>query len=84
MIRSIQAFAVAGALVAATALTAAPTLAQQVTLKLHVFIPPPANPYKTFLKPWADKVAKESNGKLKIELYPSSSLAANHRSSSTR
>jgi TRAP-type C4-dicarboxylate transport system substrate-binding protein len=74
MIRSIQAFAVAGALVAATALTAAPTLAQQVTLKLHVFIPPPANPYKTFLKPWADKVAKESNGKLKIELYPSMQL----------
>ena len=29
------------------------TTGPAVTLKLHVFIPPPANPYKTFLKPWA-------------------------------
>lgn len=58
----------------ATTLIATPTLSQQVTLKLHVFIPPPANPYKTFLKPWADKVAKDSGGKLKVQLYPSMQL----------
>ena len=74
MIRSIKALAAAGALAAASALTATPALSQQVTLKLHVFIPPPANPYKTFLKPWADKVAKDSGGKLKVQLYPSMQL----------
>ncbi|MBT5051558.1 MAG: TRAP transporter substrate-binding protein [Rhodospirillaceae bacterium] len=74
MRKRIALLSVAGAAFAAAALFATPTLSQQVTLKLHVFIPPPANPYKTFLKPWADKVAKESNGKLKVELYPSMQL----------
>ena len=64
MMRTIQAVTAAGAMVAAMALSATPSLAQQVTLKLHVFIPPPANPYKTFLKPWADKVAKDAHAKL--------------------
>jgi TRAP-type C4-dicarboxylate transport system substrate-binding protein len=44
--------------------------AQEVTLKLHTFIPPPANPYRTFLKPWAERIAKASGGKLKIQLFP--------------
>ncbi len=48
--------------------------AQQVTLKLHHFVPPVAPPHKAFLKPWADKVMKESGGKLKIEIYPSMGL----------
>ena len=68
MMRTIRAFTAAGAMVAAMALSATPTLSQQVTLKLHTFIPPPANPYKTFLQPWADKVAKDSKGKLKIQI----------------
>ena len=74
MMRPIQALAAAGVMAAAMALSATPTLSQQVTLRLHVFIPPPANPYKTFLKPWADKVAKDSGGKLKIQIYPSMQL----------
>ena len=43
-----------------------PVIAQQVTLKLHSFLPPPSNPVKTFLKPWIEKVTKESNGTLKV------------------
>ncbi len=74
MMRTIRAFTAAGAMVAAMALSATPTLSQQVTLKLHTFIPPPANPYKTFLQPWADKIAKDSGGKLKIQIYPSMQL----------
>lgn len=74
MRKQIGLLSVAGAVFAAATLFATPTLSQQVTLKLHVFIPPPANPYKTFLKPWADKVAKESNGRLKVQLYPSMQL----------
>jgi TRAP-type C4-dicarboxylate transport system substrate-binding protein len=74
MVRSLNALAAAGALAAAMALSAAPALAQQVTLKLHTFIPPPSNPVKTFLKPWAEKIAKASNGRLKIQIYPSMQL----------
>jgi TRAP-type C4-dicarboxylate transport system substrate-binding protein len=48
--------------------------AQEVTLRLHHFIPPVAAPHKHFLTPWADKVMKESGGRLKIEIYPSMGL----------
>lgn len=72
--KPIRALTAAGVLATSMVLSATPALSQQVTLRLHVFIPPPANPYKTFLKPWADKVAKESGGKLKVQLYPSMQL----------
>ena len=55
-------------------LLAGPSVAQQVTLRLHSFLPPPANPVKTFLKPWIAKVLKESGGKLKVQYYPSMQL----------
>ena len=74
MVKKIQGLTVIAAIFAATALFAVPATAQQVTLRLHVFIPPPANPYKTFLKPWAERIAKASNGKLKIQIYPSMQL----------
>lgn len=74
IMKPIRALTAAGALAASMVLSATPTLSQQVTLKLHVFLPPPANPFKTFLKPWADKVAKESGGKLKVQIYPSMQL----------
>ncbi len=74
MSKKTQALTAIGALFVAVALSAGSAAAQQVTLKLHTFIPPPANPYKTFLQPWADKVAKESGGKLKVQIYPSMQL----------
>ncbi len=49
-------------------------VAQEITLRLHSFLPPPANPVKTFLKPWSEKVLKESGGRLKIQYYPSMQL----------
>jgi TRAP-type transport system periplasmic protein len=55
-------------------LLAGPTVAQEVTLRLHSFLPPPANPVKTFLKPWIAKVLKESGGRLKVQYYPSMQL----------
>ncbi len=33
--------------------------AQEVTLRVHTFMPPVANPVKHFLQPWAEKVTKE-------------------------
>ena len=35
-------------------------LADQVTLKFHTMVPMPANSNAKFVKPWADKVKKES------------------------
>ncbi len=46
-----------------------PVAAQAVTLRMHTFIPPVANPAKTFLIPWAQKVEKESNGRIKIQHF---------------
>ena len=74
MIKGIRTFAMAGAVIAAAAMFGAQAMAQQVTLRLHTLIPPPANPYKTFLQPWADRIAKASGGRLKVQLYPSMQL----------
>ena len=63
-----------GTLLVAVSLTFSPAKSEQVTLRLHTLIPPPANPIKTFLKPWTEKVAKASNGRLKVQIYPSMQL----------
>ena len=61
--------ALAGA--AITALTALPGVsqAQEVTLRMHTFIPPVANPSKTFLIPWAEKIGKDSGGRIKVQPF---------------
>jgi TRAP-type C4-dicarboxylate transport system substrate-binding protein len=51
-----------------------PASAQEITLRLHTFLPPVANPVKHFLQPWADKIGKESNGRIKVQVYPSMQL----------
>ena len=66
--------AAASVLVVAVLLGSSPAPAQEVTLRLHTLIPPPANPVKTFLKPWTEKVEAASNGRLKIEIFPSMQL----------
>ncbi|MGH1355581.1 MAG: TRAP transporter substrate-binding protein [Thalassovita sp.] len=64
--------------VAAAAFAAglAPSLAsaQDVTLRLHQFLPAPATVPKHILKPWAARVEEATGGKLKIEHYDSMSL----------
>ena len=65
------------ALVATSLLTAsmgAAAVAESVTLKFHSFPPMPANSNAKFVKPWADKVAAESNGEIKVEMYASMQL----------
>ena len=57
------------ALVALPLVTAPATQAAEVTLRMMTFIPPVANPSKTFLKPWAKKIAEASGGKLKIQPF---------------
>jgi TRAP-type C4-dicarboxylate transport system substrate-binding protein len=63
-------------LVAATfaAVVALPASAQDVTLKVAHFWPPGAMPPSTLLVPWCDKIAKDSGGRLKCQLYPAMQL----------
>lgn len=65
----VKSVALAGAVVAALTLGAGPSMAQDVTLRMHTFIPPVANPGKTFLTPWAEKIEKDSGGRLKIQPF---------------
>ena len=65
-----------GVAAAALALALAPgmALAQEVTLRLHQFLPPPATVPKHILKPWAAAVEERTGGKLKIEHYDAMAL----------
>lgn len=56
------------------ALAAGSVSAQEVTLKLHQLLPLRATIPAKFLTPWIEKVEKESNGRIKIEHYPSMQL----------
>ena len=48
--------------------------AQTITLKVHHFLPPASTTHARFIVPWCDKIAKESAGKLKCQIYPSMQL----------
>ena len=48
--------------------------AQEVTLRFHHFMPPPATLSAHFFIPWAEEVEAASDGRLKVELFPSMSL----------
>ena len=65
---------VASAAALAIGLGAVPAFAQEVTLRLHQFLPPQANVPKLVLDVWADKVEADSEGRIKIERYPSMQL----------
>ncbi len=51
-----------------------PLMAETVVLKFHSFPPMPANSNAKFVKPWGDKIEKESGGKIKVEIYPAMQL----------
>ena len=48
--------------------------AEVITLKLHHLLSPVSFSHKGMLVPWAEKVMKESGGRIKIEIYPSMQL----------
>jgi TRAP-type C4-dicarboxylate transport system substrate-binding protein len=62
---------VAAAIFAAGASTAG---AQEVILRVHHFLPPSSNAHANLIGPWCDKVAKESNNRLKCQIYPAMQL----------
>lgn len=69
MLKLFKGAAIAGAAVAALTATAGVSQAQEVTLRMHTFIPPVANPGKTFLIPWAEKIGKDSGGRIKVQPF---------------
>jgi TRAP-type C4-dicarboxylate transport system substrate-binding protein len=59
---------------AALCVAAAPAQAQTVTLKVHHFLASTSNIHLNLIQPWCDKIAKESAGKLKCQIYPAMTL----------
>lgn len=51
-----------------------PAMAQEVTLRVHQFLPAQAPVPKNFIAPWAEKVQTESGGRIKVELFPAMQL----------
>ena len=56
------------------ALASGAALAQEVTLKIHHFLPPRGTIQAQVFEPWCEKIGKESNGRLKCQIYPSMQL----------
>ncbi len=48
--------------------------AQQIVLKLHHMLPATSNPHLNVLVPWCEKISKESNDRLKCQIYPAMQL----------
>ena len=62
------------ALAAAITLAAGAATAQDVTLKIHHFLPPKGTIQALVLEPWCEKLGKESNGRIKCQIYPAMQL----------
>lgn len=58
----------------AVALAATSAWAQEVTLRLHQFLPPPATLPAKIIKPWAQSVEEASGGRIKIEHFDAMAL----------
>ena len=59
---------------ATLAVAASTAAAQDVTLRFQHFVSPlSANP-TYFMAPWAEKIEKDSGGRIKVELYPAMQL----------
>ena len=57
------------------ALAATQAIAQEaVTLRVHHFLPPSSNAHVKMIEPWCAKIAKDSAGKLKCQIYPAMQL----------
>ena len=58
------------AFVAALGLSATSALAQEVTLRFQHFVSSASANPTYFMQPWADAIAEQSDGRIKVELYP--------------
>lgn len=60
--------------VLAVALPCLTAVAAEVELRLHQFLPAQANVPANFLQPWADKVERESGGRIHVQMFPAMTL----------
>ncbi|MCE8005432.1 TRAP transporter substrate-binding protein [Aestuariivita sp.] len=60
--------------VALAGVMATGAVAQEVTLKLHQFLPAQANVPKLVLDVWADRIEEASDGRIEIQRFPSMQL----------
>ncbi|NSX54416.1 TRAP transporter substrate-binding protein [Parasulfitobacter algicola] len=58
------------ALAAGIGIFATATFAQDVTLRFQHFVSPKSANPKHFMQPWAEKIERDSGGRIKVELYP--------------
>ena len=62
------------AVLALSLLASGAVMAQEVTLRLHQFLPPQATIPAKALAPWVKKIETESNGRIKIQMYSAMQL----------
>lgn len=67
-------FCAAAAVALCLTLGAVPAGAQEVTLRLHQFLPPPATLPAKVIKPWAASIEQASGGRIRFEHYDAMSL----------
>ena len=60
--------------IAAVALMPAAAMAEEVVLKVAHFLPPVSPAHTKFIEPWCEKIAAESKGQLKCQIYPAMQL----------
>lgn len=63
-----------GAVAAPALLRPRAARAQEITLRLHHFLPAISNVHRFFLTPWVQKIATESNNRIRIQIFPSMQL----------
>ena len=61
-------------LLIALAVLPAPSFAEEITLRVHHFLPMNSTAHAKILGPWCDKLARDSGGRLKCQIYPSMQL----------
>lgn len=54
--------------------TAASTTVAEVVLKIHHFLGEDSVPHRALIEPWARRVEKQSQGRIKLEIYPAMEL----------
>lgn len=64
----------AAALAAAAACAAGPADAEEVTLRVHHFLPVGSTTHAEFLVPWAERVEAQSDGRIEVQIFPNMQL----------
>lgn len=70
----VMAAGLVGGIAAGMIMTPTPAHAQEVTLRVHQFLPDTSTVPAGFILPWAEKVMEDSDGRIAVEVYSSMQL----------